>query len=130
MPGGPKRAADEVLIARLAAGMSAEAAARSAGVSTMTVYRRLRNEAFRARVAEARRAIWERTIGILSRAAAESARELRRLLRDADPKIRLAAARGVLDAGVRVRHQVELVDMCEEVKRLMEEQKTADERGI
>jgi len=67
MPGGSKKAADAALIAHLAAGVSPAGAAKLAGVSEATAYRRLANPDFRQRVEKARSDFWERARGVMSK---------------------------------------------------------------
>jgi hypothetical protein len=108
MPGGSKKAADAALIVHLASGVSPAGAAKLAGVSEATCYRRLADPAFRQRVEAARSSFWERALGILSKGAAESATVLRRLLRSDDGRLKLQAAKVLLDQGIKVRDQVDI----------------------
>ena len=108
MPGGSKKAADAALIVHLASGVSPAGAAKLAGVSEATCYRRLADPTFRQRVEAARSSFWERALGILSKGAAESATVLRRLLRSEDGRIKLQAAKVLLDQGIKVRDQVDI----------------------
>jgi hypothetical protein len=108
MPGGSKKAADAALVVHLASGVSPAGAAKLAGVSEATCYRRLADPAFRQRVETARSSFWERALGILSKGAAESATVLRRLLRSEDGRIKLQAAKVLLDQGIKVRDQVDI----------------------
>jgi hypothetical protein len=85
MPGGSKKAADAALVVHLASGVSPAGAAKLAGVSEATCYRRLADPTFRQRVDTARASFWERALGILSKGAAESATVLRRLLPNCKP---------------------------------------------
>jgi hypothetical protein len=108
MPGGSKKTADAALIVHLASGVSPAGAAKLAGVSEATCYRRLADPTFRQRVDAARATFWERALGILSKGAAESATVLRRLLRSEDGRIKLQAAKVLLDKGIKVRDQVDI----------------------
>ena len=54
MPGGSRRNADEAFLTALACGATVEAAARSAGISHTTAFRRLKNPEFRQRLQEVR----------------------------------------------------------------------------
>jgi transposase len=123
MPGGNKRSADAALIAHLAAGVSPAGAAKLAGVSEATAYRRLATPAFRQRVEDARAELWKRAMSVLSKSAVEGAIVLRRLLRSDDAKIRLAAAKIVLEQGLRVRDQVELAGRVAVLEELANQQK-------
>jgi hypothetical protein len=123
MPGGSKKAADAALIAHLAAGVSPAGAARLAGVSEKTAYRRLANPAFRRRVEEARTAFWERASAIMSKGATESATVLRKLLRSEDGRLRLQAARVLLEQGTKVRELLNVEQRLAELEKLAAEQK-------
>jgi hypothetical protein len=121
MPGGSKKAADAALVVHLASGVSPAAAAKLAGVSEATCYRRLADAAFRQRVEAARSAFWERALGILSKGAAESATVLRRLLRSDDGRLQLQAAKVLLEQGIKVRDVVETAQRLAALEKLAEE---------
>jgi hypothetical protein len=121
--GGSKKRADAALIAHLAAGVSPSGAAKLAGVSEATAYRRLADPVFRQRVEKARADFWERASGIMSKGAAESATVLRKLLRSEDGRLRLQAARVLLEQGARVRELVNVEQRLAELEKLAAEQK-------
>ncbi len=123
MPGGSKRAADPILIAHLAAGVSPGGAAKLAGVSEATVYRRLADPVFRHRVEDARAELWKRAMSVLSKSAVEGAIVLRRLLRNDDAKIRLQAAKIVLEQVIKVRDQVDIAQRVAALEELAQQQK-------
>ena len=125
---GSKKAADAALIAHLAAGVSPAGAARLAGVSEATAYRRLANPAFRQRVEKARADFWERAMGIMSKAATESATVLRKLLRSEDGRLRLQAARVLLEQGAKVRELVNIEQRIAELEKLATAQKERRQR--
>jgi hypothetical protein len=120
---GSKKAADAALIAHLAAGVSPSGAAKLAGVSEATAYRRLVNPAFRQRVEKARADFWERAMGVMSKGAAESATVLRKLLRSEDGRLRLQAARVLLEQGTKVRELLNVEQRLAELEQLAAEQK-------
>lgn len=122
MPGGSKKAADAALVANLAAGVSPAGAAKLAGVSEATAYRRLADPAFRQRVEKARSDFWERALGIMSKGAAEAATLLRRLLRSDDGRIKLQAAKVLLEQGIKVRDLVDIARRVDELEILAKEQ--------
>ena len=100
---------DEPLVLALACGAGVEAAARQCGLHERTVYRRLEDPAFRARVQEARAEMLKRSAGLLTAAAGESVRTLLSLQKEsAPPAVRLGAARAVLELGLKVREVVDL----------------------
>jgi hypothetical protein len=116
----PRR--DDALVLALACGATVEAAARQAGVSDRTVYRRLADPAFQKRVKDARTDLVRRSAGLLSAASGEAVRTLLALMKDAaPPATRLGAAKAVLEIGMRLR---ELAELEAEV-RALEEKVTA-----
>ncbi len=129
MPGGSKKAADAALVAHLAAGVSPAGAAKLAGVSEATAYRRLANPDFRQRVEKARSDFWDRALGVMSKGAAESAIVLRRLLRSDDGRLKLQAAKILLETGMKVREVVELARQVEELRTGIGELKREQENG-
>jgi hypothetical protein len=123
MPSGNKKAADAALITHLATGVSAAGAPKLAGVSEATAYRRLANPAFRERVEKSRTDFWDRALGVMSKGAAESAIVLRKLLRSDDGRIKLQAAKVLIEQGMKVREVVELEQRLNELEKLVDEQK-------
>ena len=99
------------LVIALAAGMSRGAAAAQAGVSERTVYRRLDDAFFRARVRAQRDDLIRTAIGRLCDAGVDAAETLRSIAVDpgAPSASRVAAARAILELGAKLREQ-ELAD--------------------
>jgi transcriptional regulator with XRE-family HTH domain len=108
--------ANETLIAHLASGKSYEAVAQLTGISKSTILRRMRNSSFRRKVREARADVLERALGHLARAATEAAITLRNLLRGDSPKIKLGAARAILQAECKFRESEDLAADVEDLK--------------
>jgi hypothetical protein len=123
MPGGSKKTVDAALVVHLAAGVSPAGAAKLAGVSEATTYRRLANPTFRQRVEEARAELWKRAMAVLSKSAVEGAIVLRRLLRSDDSKIRLQAAKIVLEQGIKVRDMVDIAQRVADLEKIAEARK-------
>lgn len=116
MPQQGKRVLDDRLMLALACGATVEAAARQAGVSEKTAYRRLAESDFKKRLRGVRNDIVQRTAGALTAAATESVRTLLELQKSpSPPAVRLGAARAVLEVGMKVR---EMTDLQEEVAEL------------
>ena len=102
---------DDILAAALAGGRSHAKAAEAAGCSRATVSRRLLDPAFRERVSEVRRAIFENIINSAVSGVFTSVKRLRRILEDdgrGDDHV--AAARVMIDAMFRIQHQTEFAD--------------------
>ncbi len=101
--------ADEALLLALACGATVENAARSAGVSLRTVYRRLAEPAFRTRLQGARSEMVQRATGMLTAAALEAVKTLLVLQQASVPAaVRLGAARAVLEIGAKLREVADL----------------------
>jgi hypothetical protein len=104
-----KRIADQRLLLVLACGATVESAARQAGVSESTVYRRLDDHGFRRQLQALRADMVQRAAGTLTAAANEAVRALVELLKGTStPSTRLGAARAVLELGMKVREVAEL----------------------
>jgi hypothetical protein len=116
-----KRAADERLLTALACGATVEAAARQAGVSERTAYRRLADRDFRRRLQGVRADFVRRTAGTLTAAATEAVRTLLELLRaPAAAAVRLGAARAVLEIGLRLREAADLEERLDALEERLE----------
>jgi hypothetical protein len=104
-----RRNADEQLLMALACGVTVENAARQAGISPATAYRRLADASFRRRLQALRGDMVSRTAGTLTAAASEAVRTLLELLKSpAAAAVRLGAARAVLEMGMKVREAADL----------------------
>jgi hypothetical protein len=124
-------AADGVLVGALAGGSTIARAAELAGVSQTTVYTRLKNPDFKAKVAAARREMLDRAIGHLAEGSSEAAIALRHLaLSGKSEAVRLGACRAVLELGTRLRESVEMAADIEELKRELQELKDAEHTQV
>jgi hypothetical protein len=100
---------DPELLLALACGASMESAARKAGISIRTAYRRLENPEFRRRLQALRAEMVQRAAGTLIAAALEAIKTLLVLLQPPNTgAVRLGAARTVLEAGVKMREAGDL----------------------
>ena len=104
------KAAEQALLAALAIGATVENAARKAGISERTAYRRLADPDFQVRVDQMRRENLARTAGMLSGAALGSVKTLVDLAQDVSvpASVRRGAARDVLDMAVKYRESAEM----------------------
>lgn len=106
-----RRRADDGLILALACGATVENAARQAGVSEMTVFRRLREPEFQAKIKATKQEMVERTARMLSAAALESVKTLLDLQNKNQPaSVRHSAARTIIEFGVKLRENAELFE--------------------
>ncbi len=109
MSGGNRKNANEALITALAGGSKIEDAAREAGISESTAYRRLRDPDFRKKVADARAEMVSQAIGRLTLASTGATVTLIKLLAEpTPPAVRLGAARSILELGAKLRESEEL----------------------
>src|SRR5262245_55543274 len=99
----------------LASGATRAEAAKRANVGESTVFRRLRDAAFRARVQQLRGELVTQTVGRLAEAGAEAVTALANLIKHADGKLKARAASIVLAMLFRGR---ELVDVEERLRAL------------
>jgi hypothetical protein len=97
------------LVLALACGATVENAARTAGVSWRTVYRRLADPAFHKRLRAARADMLQRATGMLTAAALEAVKTLLGLQQaSVAAGVRLGAARAVLEIGLKLREVADL----------------------
>jgi hypothetical protein len=109
MPHPGRHKADQTLLTVLACGATVENAARSAGVSASTAYRRLKDPEFRQKIKELQAETLQRAAAMLTAASMESVKTLIALqAANIPPAVRLGAARGVLEFGTKMRETVEL----------------------
>jgi hypothetical protein len=94
--GSGRKNADAALALALAGGATVEAAARSAGVSPRTAFRRSADPAFRALVDDFRAETVRQFVGQLSALGTSAVGALGELLQSEDQRVRLAAVRVAL----------------------------------
>jgi len=97
--------ASKLLLQALACGATVENAARKAGITERTAYRRLADPAFAKQVQDQRAEMVQRTLGMLTGAGMTSVKTLVDLQQDAavTPGVRRRAARDVLELAMRYR---------------------------
>ena len=98
----------DLLLASLAAGASVEQAAQAAGLSPRTVYRRLHDSGFQRRLQAARDELVTEALGELTGSAQDAVATLKRLLDASDDRVKLTAARTILEQLLRLRETVQL----------------------
>jgi hypothetical protein len=120
MPQRGKKYVDDTLVLALACGSTADAAATKAGVSIATVYRRLGDAAFQAKLAAARAEMVGRATAMLTAAAMEAVKMLLDLQgKTVAASARLGAAKAVLELGNRLRLEGELVGRMDAIERAL-----------
>src|SRR5215471_7096025 len=117
-----RAAADQVLAAGLAAGLSTEQAAEQAGVSLRTAWRRKADPAFAALVHSLRQEMVTRTTGRLVNASGNAVSTLEALTAaEFPPAIRLAAAKALLEIGPKWRETADLGEQVQQLRQQLEE---------
>src|SRR5262245_45941652 len=76
-----------------------------------------RRPAFRRRVAELRDQAGAAAVGQLADSMTDAVAELRQLLADDDPRVRLGAARSLLSVGGKLREEIDIADQLEARER-------------
>lgn len=121
MAGSGRENANSALLAALAGGKSIQGAAKLCGVSEQTVRRRMRSPEFKQELSQARSAMLARAIGHLAAGSTESSITLRKLLKSSNEKIKLGAARSILELGVKMRENVEMAEELRLIKQRLDE---------
>ena len=114
------------LVAALAAGLSVREAAVAAGMAERTAYRRLADPGFKAAVSAARGAMLDRAVGKLAETSTHAADCLAALLTSDDDRVRLAAARSILELGPKLREATELADRVAAAETALRDIRTAE----
>jgi hypothetical protein len=115
-----RHAADPVLAMALATGATNEEAAKRAGVSLRTVTRRLKDQAFVARLDELRARSLESIGAELAAGAAQAVSTLVQLLDPENPpSVRVAAARALLTNMLQYREAGELQRQVSEIRQTL-----------
>ena len=114
---------DEALILHLASGTTVEAAAELAGISRATAFRRLQDPEFQRRIKQTRGEMIERAAGHLAAGATEASITLRNLLGSDSEKVRLAAAKTIIEGVLKVRDATEFEERLAKLEKLAAEQK-------
>jgi hypothetical protein len=121
-----KRHAEEVLVLALASGVPVPEAAKQSGLSENVVRRKLAVDRFRQRLLRARADMTEQATGVLTAAGLEAARVLAELLMPGrPPALRLAAAKAVIETGIKLRTVVDLETQVADLERRLDEQQAA-----
>jgi hypothetical protein len=104
-----EKTADSALLQALACGATVENAARKAGVSERTAYRRLADPEFSKQLHQLRLEMVQRTAAMLTGAGMSSVKTLLDIQQDAavHAGVRRRAARDVLEMGMRLRENAD-----------------------
>jgi hypothetical protein len=119
-----KKGEDALLLALAGGGLDA-GPARQCQLTERTVYRRLQEPAFNAKLRDMRSDMVKRAAGMLTAAATEAVRTLLSLQKESTPAaVRLGAARAVLELGIKVRELAELEARIAELEESVKELET------
>ena len=113
---------DQLLVLSLATGTSNQSAAEAAGCATKTVQRRLADPGFRRALDETRNRLFEQALGRAVHHAVRAADVLAEIMDDADnpPRVRVSAAKVLLDSATRYRELDELARRVTAVEESVE----------
>jgi hypothetical protein len=112
--------ADDRLILSLVRGATVQQAAREAGIGARTAHRRMADEAFVAKLRAAQEAAFRDGLGQMAAAFAVAVAKLLDLMSSGSEKTQVAAARAIVAAAPRVRHDVELEQRLLELERALD----------
>ena len=113
---------EDSLLAALAAGSTVEDAAKAAGLSSRTAYRRLADPGFARRLAQTRDELISNALGELVDCASEAVATLRALLSASDERVRLSAAKSTLEQLLRLRETLTLSQRLAALERSVQAQ--------
>jgi len=119
---GERSRGEDSLLAALAAGSTVEDAARAAGLSSRTAYRRLADPGFARRLAQTRDELISNALGELVDCASEAVATLRALLSASDERVRLGAAKSTLEQLLRLRETLTLSQRLAALERSVQAQ--------
>jgi hypothetical protein len=122
---------ESVAVASLAGGSTIRDTAKVCGCSEKTIARRLKQPEFQQQVREARAALIDQALDKLTVASTEAADTLRELLKCAEPKVRLGAARTVIELGLKLRDAAEVEERIAQLEAALNaapEEQNADEQ--
>lgn len=124
-----RRKGDTELVIALAAGETVRDAAKAAGISERTAFRRIQEQGFQQEVANTRTLMVSRAVGMLADAATNAVSTLRFLLGAESENVQLGAARAILEAGPRLREAEELAQRIAALEAHLEPAQSTNSRG-
>jgi ABC-type spermidine/putrescine transport system permease subunit I len=110
----------ETLIAALATGQTVREAARTAGVTPRTVYRRMAAPAFKASIMQARAAVVSLTTGKMLAGMSLASDVLIAHLQHAEPRIQQQAAAKLIALALKLNAANDLEQRIEELERYVD----------
>lgn len=110
---------DELLAVALARGLDIKDAAKEAGCSERTAYRRWKDQTFKSRVSEIQSEMVTRAAGELASNLTEATKTLRGLLKAKSETVQLNAAKSIIDLTTKLRETVHLEQRVAELESLL-----------
>jgi hypothetical protein len=107
-PANGTAGSDDLLAVEIARGSDVVAAAAVAGMSERTAYRRLADPGFKRRVSELRGRMVDQASGLFADGLAGAARTEVKLTKSKDERVRLAAARQIVEHALAIRAHADL----------------------
>lgn len=118
MPTDKRRKAEDAVLLALACGATVENVARQCNLSERTIYKRLNDPVYKERLQEIRNDMVSRTAAAMTAAGMESLRTLLELQKKEYPAAtRRAAARDVLEIGIKMREDADLADKVQALQQ-------------
>jgi AcrR family transcriptional regulator len=109
MAGGARTSADSVLATLLAGGATRANAAKQAGVSEATVYRRLKDDGFQDQIEELRAEMVDQVVGLLTRASPAAVAKLIQLMTSGKSEtVQFNSACKLIELGFKTRENEEV----------------------
>ena len=115
-----RKNADEIIALSIASGMTSGEAAKVAKVSERTVASRLNDAGFNKLVRKHRRTMTDRAVGMLSEGMTQSAQVLIAALKSENERVRIKAARDVIELRLKVADLSRLQDRLADLERRLE----------
>ena len=120
VPSKQLTARQELAIRALLTAPTQEAAAKAAGISTVTLWRFMKQPEFREACQQARREVVGQTIAQLQRSSLEAVKTLDAISMNesAAPTARVSAAKAILEMGLRVVEADDVTERLEALEKL------------
>lgn len=122
---GGKRVSDEILLEALLSTKSIKDASVKTGLTVQSVYNRLNNPVFRAKLQKHRTANFNVASNKLTTATGDAIETLIEIMNDYNvaSAVRVKSAQALLDITLRVHEQVDILARVEEIENILKESK-------
>jgi hypothetical protein len=126
MAHGGRHNADDRLAAALALGHPIASAAKLAGVSERTAFRRLQDASFRSKIEGLKAESFEHAATLLVSVSTAAVTTLHALLSSPTDSVRLGAARAIITASLQLREATSLEERLAALERRLDDQGRRD----